>query len=344
MKRFFPILHVFNPWHDEALAAGSPLYCPSLTAQRWAARMERLPFIWAGPDEAVWSADGRLLTADGSLSPQEAKFGRICPWGWDPLLRRKLAKAGVDTASLPDDETLEAIRALSHRRNAAWLLERLLPDSPVYTGRMQEVRTKDEIDRLIDRWGPLVLKAPWSGSGRGVWRLVPGGPDTFRHRAERIIRLQGSLMVEPLYDRQQDLGMEFEALAGGTVRYEGMSLFTTTAGGEYTGSLLLPERDLRRQIAGIPRETLAALAGRLETLLAELLQGRYVGPLGVDMMTVRTCDTLRLHPAVEINLRLTMGHVAGRFLNRHPETTGRQLTPEEMLKYAESRAWSGRTS
>ena len=39
-----------------------------------------------------------------------------------------------------------------------------------------------------------------------------------------------------------------------------------------------------------------------------MLAGKYIGPLGVDMMIVAPHFTL--HPCVEINLRRTMGHVA----------------------------------
>lgn len=344
MKRFVSTLHVFNPWHDEALAFGSPLYCPSLTARRWAGRMERLPLVWAAADDAVLAADGRLLTADGALAAEDAEIGRVCPWGWDALLCRILSKAGVDGRLLPDDAAIADIRALSHRRHAAWLLEKLLPDTPIYIGRVREVGTMAEIDCLMRRWGPLVLKSPWSGSGRGVWKLLPDAPETFRSRAERVIRLQGSVMVEPLYARHQDFGMEFEARADGTVAYCALSLFSTTAGGEYTSSWLLPDEAAARNVEGIAPDALRTLARRLTTLLAERLQGRYVGPLGVDMMTVEAGGELRLHPAVEVNLRQTMGHAAARFLARYPETTGRRLTPEEMLNYASGRPQSAKFS
>ena len=40
--------------------------------------------------------------------------------------------------------------------------------------------------------------------------------------------------------------------------------------------------------------------------------GDYRGPFGIDMMVVRSeeCESVWLHPCVEINLRRTMGHVA----------------------------------
>ena len=49
---------------------------------------------------------------------------------------------------------------------------------------------------------------------------------------------------------------------------------------------------------------------RICDVLAEELEGKYCGPLGVDMMVVSNNDQFMLHPCVEINLRRTMGHVA----------------------------------
>ena len=326
-------LHVFNPWHDEALASGSPFYCPTRTARRWADRMGRLPLVWAPAGDAVMLADGTIVDARREPVGLD-RIGRVAPWGWDALLCRKLRASGLGHGLLPGAGTLAGIRALSHRRTAARLLESLTQEDPLYIGRVHEARSMAEIDRLLGEWGTLVLKAPWSGSGRGVWRLEAGAPETFRRRAERVIRLQGSLMAEPLYDRRQDFGMEFEARADGSVAYAGLSLFDSTAGGEYTASLLLPEDELRQRVGGVSPERLGALARSLETRLGRLLAGRYTGPLGVDMMTVMTPGGPALHPAVEINLRLTMGHVALRFLACHPETAGRRLSPEEMLNYA----------
>ena len=49
----------------------------------------------------------------------------------------------------------------------------------------------------------------------------------------------------------------------------------------------------------------------MEKELSCLFSGYYTGPLGVDMMVVRAADgSSLLHPCVEINVRMTMGHVA----------------------------------
>jgi len=51
------ILYLFNPSHDEALAANSPLYTPSKIAQRLERELERFPAMWAESDARVGLSD-----------------------------------------------------------------------------------------------------------------------------------------------------------------------------------------------------------------------------------------------------------------------------------------------
>ena len=47
-------LHLFNPSHDEALAAHSPYYSPSKIAQKLASQWALLPSLWANDGDAVY--------------------------------------------------------------------------------------------------------------------------------------------------------------------------------------------------------------------------------------------------------------------------------------------------
>ena len=59
------------------------------------------------------------------------------------------------------------------------------------------------------------------------------------------MRRQGSLMVEPLYHKVADFGMEFSA---NETCYLGLSLFDTS-GTAYTGNLLATEEEKRAKLA-----------------------------------------------------------------------------------------------
>lgn len=117
-------------------------------------------------------------------------------------------------------------------------------------------------------------------------------------------------MIEPLYNKVADFGMEFESTPQG-ISYRGLSVFSTI-NGAYVGNILASEEE--------KAETLRRFTNHLTEIddlkaiicktLSPHLQNIYNGPFGVDMMIVETNGGTRLHPMVEINLRRTMGHVA----------------------------------
>ena len=155
-----------------------------------------------------------------------------------------------------------------------------------------------------------------SSSGRGI-RYVDAAhfTENVERWLRRLLAQQGSVMVEPYYQKVKDFGMEFTALPDGTVRYEGLSLFHTV-NGAYTGNILATESVKRRMISRYVSEELLD-AVREKIMSMPDLRG-YSGPFGIDMMVVSDCRDgvasrtrqFLLHPCVEINLRRTMGHVA----------------------------------
>jgi hypothetical protein len=225
---------------------------------------------------------------------------------------------------LPTAEQIEQIRQLSHRRTSAQLLPLLQMEGTV--GEAFECTTIEQVEELHRRYGRLVLKAPWSSSGRGVRfcdaaRLnnkekIINNNDAQMAWVTNILKAQGSIMAEPYYNKVKDFGMEFSVDADGKVHYEGLSLFHTM-NGAYTGNILATER-VKLSMLGryLPEALLHEVQQTVCTCAEPLLRG-YHGPFGIDMMVVANnchlsivnCQFL-LHPCVEINLRRTMGHVA----------------------------------
>jgi hypothetical protein len=118
-----------------------------------------------------------------------------------------------------------------------------------------------------------------------------------------VIKQQGSVMVEPYYNKVKDFGMEFERDANGQVHYLGLSLFHTK-NGAYIGNLLATEESKRAQM--VRYLSLDLLDSVRQRIIDNILLADYQGPFGIDMMIVKE----GLHPCVELNLRRTMGHVA----------------------------------
>ena len=316
-------LLVFNPEHDLALAANLSNFTAPHAGRQLRADLGFIPAIWAAANdfvlvENVEDAERRFLRLTrrpfGRFIAKELlcklQFSAVDVWGWDLAIRAYLLRWGVDAAVMPTVTKIDAIRQLSHRRYAMQLLERL--QMPGTIGRSCET---DQMEMIADRLQSgehLVVKAPWSSSGRGV-RFMEGDMNIYDNGWVRhVIEKQGSVMVEPYYNKVKDFGMEFVSDGKGLVSYVGLSLFQTS-NGAYTGNILTFEEEKEHMISRyISVDLLKAIRQKICTLMGVLLKDRYAGAFGIDMMVVRRDDGdgFLLHPCVEINLRRTMGHVA----------------------------------
>ena len=332
-------LMIFNPEHDIALASNLANFTAPHAGRQLRADLGFLPALWAEEGDRVLVdyvesaekafrrvahrlrqlgccnlpvVDGRFTSAKQAV--RSDLVSDVQPWGWNLALRAALKRAGIDSALMPSEEQIALIRQLSHRRTAARLLPLLQMEGTV--GESFECTTPDEVEALLARYGQVVMKAPWSSSGRGL-RFLSTERTPFQMQAgwfRNVVAQQGSVMVEPYYNKVRDFGMEFMAADDG-IHYLGLSLFHTV-NGAYEGNILATE-DAKREI--ISRYIPECLLDFIEQKIVESLDlGSYRGPFGVDMMIVTDIShqpstvspQFFLHPCVEINLRRTMGHVA----------------------------------
>lgn len=281
-----------------------------------------------------------LFVDTPSLRRLAGQVEAVDPWGWDAALCHQLQRLGINPRILPTAEELEEVRVLSHRRTAKELLDSIqhtsLTDTTIgdsikekeeviettsktvelrseaieLTGEAIEVKDEAALLQQLARWPEAVLKAPWSSSGRGVRMVSAPVHSSVLQWALGVMRRQGSLMVEPLYHKVADFGMEFSANAEGFT-YLGLSLFDTS-GTAYTGNVLATEEEKRTKLARYLSPTQIDSLRQLVLNCLEAISPRFrLGPFGIDMMIVRTEDgKTRVHPCVEINFRRTMGHVA----------------------------------
>lgn len=328
-------LHIFNPEHDLALACDMENFTPPAAAWKLYSDLGFMPALWSDDGDVVVVED-RMLALDAwrNLHSQIAEnpgcenwLGKnvefvtladipllsittVDVWGWDSAIRYKLLKHGVPDELLPDKNAIVSIRELSHRRHAVDLLGRLRGDGLV--GESFVCCDYEEIDKLLRFYRHIVVKAPWSCSGRGI-RYLDGCPT--QHQSgwiKNMLKAQGSVIVEPYYKKVKDFGMEFYSDGDGNVEYCGLSLFDTD-NWMYTGSILASESYKTNILADyISLDLIDTVKGAICSYLCSVYSGRYRGVFGVDMMVVE--DEVKhgflLHPCVEINLRRTMGHAA----------------------------------
>ena len=237
--------------------------------------------------------------------------GQVEPWGWDLALRSFLLRYGVPSEVIPSEQQIAVIRDLSHRKTAVVLLRSLAMKGTV--GESVVLETPEAVALQVQRWGRVVVKAPWSSSGRGI-RFVDTVLDDYKTRWLRnVLDRQGSVVVEPYYDKVKDFAMEFQSDGNGSVTCLGLSLFHTS-NGAYTGNILASEEEKLEMISRyVSTDLLDVVQMSICQLLGPIFKDRYQGPFGIDMMLVNGKSSngkCLLHPCVEINLRRTMGHVA----------------------------------
>ena len=319
-------LHIFNPEHDIALAYNRGHLTMPHAAQELRMNLGWPPVLWASDGDAVLVDDvcyalkashryrrNKDVLMVGWSDLKSLPVDVILPWGWDLTLRTSLSEAGVFPGILPSEDVLHGIRLLSSRFETIEALN-VLRDGIVNLtcGESRFLTSISQVYDVLAEWGDVVVKAPWSSSGRGIRYVSRRMNESTTGWVRRILEVQGGIMAEPYYNKVKDFGMEFYAHGDGHVEYEGLSLFQTE-NNAYTGNILASEGEkIQIMKMFLPLSLLDTIKERVCEYFPTRMRHLYAGPFGIDMMVVGRSDHkgFLLHPCVEINVRRTMGHVA----------------------------------
>lgn len=322
-------IYLFNPENDMALANFTPYYKAPSEIIRMANDLSVLP-AWYAPEGSTIKVDSlsrvslwREQCPASDFLPDviwSAEWENMPykPWGWSPSLLYTLRKAGVNDSFLLSDMQMRQIRVLSGRQCCVKILESFSRMDGL-CGKAMTCNSMTQVKKYITSLERCVLKAPWSGSGRGIMYVSSKEwNDSAEGWGSRVLRVQGEIMVEPLYNKVCDFAMEFYADGNGSVSFVGYSLFDTDAHGNYKGNFLLSDGQIKKILSQyIPDEVFDNVCRTMEESLASLLNKDYCGFLGVDMMICLEDGRYLLHPCVEINLRMNMGVVSHTIFNRY---------------------------
>ena len=316
-----------------ALASGSPHYMPPASAKKMSSDLAALPAWYADEGSDVFLPESRqvewvrknvpLLLSVGWVLGLDARYEKMSPWGWNHALVHGLCAKGWKGGALC--MAMDEVRALSSRRVAVDMLPKLRVEGTA--GESWWLDSLEELARYVSSHEKLLLKAPWSGSGKGIQPLVGLPDENLCGWIRRIIRTQGGMVCEPFYNKVEDFAMEFHASAG-RVSFAGYSLFEADARGIYKENWLATDGAIEECLSQyVPKRVLEDIRRELLQELPLVLGNVYQGYLGVDMMVVLTSEGYAVHPCVEINLRMNMGVVSRLFFDRHvcPQACGRYV-------------------
>lgn len=269
-------LCIFNPEHDLCLAKGRAHYVPPRSAVEFARRDAGLMRVLYPGAEccSVYNLPQRNCGT---------QWDRVTAWGWDAVVKHELLKRGVPERLLPTDEEIATIRELQHRSTVL----------PLQEG-CHEVHGIEEMEALLREREHWVMKAPWSGAGRGL-RWVHGALTAIdRDWLLKTVEGQRCVIAEPRREVVADVALEY--IDGGFMGYS----YFKTGSGVYKENIMWPDERIEATFGLLP------MREQVERWLAGNVWPRYRGPLGVDLMV---CADGSIHVA-EMNFRHTMGMVA----------------------------------
>lgn len=333
-------LRIFNPEHDLALAFGGTNYTPPPMARILRRDLQLLPAWFSHPGDFILSqnidSDCKWiehinkqfdLNVNISSTNNLEQFDDFIPWGWNKFIRRRLFLDGADEHALPTEAQIDTIRALSHRRISIDIHRQFLGTIPSLRDITPiECFSLDEVLEFVHTYPVAYTKAPWSSSGKGIYRAIePKGLD-FTRWVSGTIKRQGSIMCEKPLNAVLDFAMEFEC-KNGTTQFVGYSVFNNDTHSSYSGGLVASTNFLHNKITAIigNESLLNDIRDAAINILNNIIAPHYTGFLGLDMMIYQDSDgSLQVNPCIELNLRTTMGVVSSIIGNNFvsPQSNG----------------------
>lgn len=342
MNRLNHNIFLFNPTCEYAIANGSPNWLPNRLLHKMESDLSVLPMCFANKSDFVLvdkmpsaefidSLQNLNIEIPNFISIKDATNNqqflnlpknKLLPWGWSPAVHKFLLpfkqSCSAEFRKSPVFNWNPEHRQITSRKFAADILKQLQKSFPVDYLMPMELSPKictaqNDFENAIEDWGKIMVKAPWSSSGRGlqpitktpvhvkVWEKVMG-----------IVKEQGYALVEPLLNKVLDLAFLFE-LKMGKVEFLGISNFCTNKKGQYEGNWLngLPptlEKRVLEFADFVIREIRQPLINTIENSELAVF---YEGVFGVDaLIYFDKNDNLKINPCLEINVRHTMGLLA----------------------------------
>ena len=331
-------IYIFNPENDLALANGNENYEPTLSARSLRSDLSLLP-VWYADENAVvltyseisdeWLKRERealgvkalWMTVD-SFTEKRKPDDLFIPWGWSPAIRKLWHQTGCSELLQSERDFLQ-YKTLSHRAFTIDVLSMLRQKSLLTEGIQipEELFSLTEIQDYSKRNFPVLLKAPWSGSGRGLfWNNKPQD-EKMKQWACPLLQKQGSIICEPVYLKEKDFAMQFFSDGDKKVSFAGYSLFMTDKYGAYKGNLLESDDSIEKKLSKyVPIKHLKQIQEALSCFFSSEIAPFYKGYFGVDMMICSSHEnsgSYFLHPCVEVNLRMNMGMTCRLFYDRY---------------------------
>jgi hypothetical protein len=332
-------IYLFNPTCEYAIANKNEHWQPNQLLQKMEYDLSGLPLFFAKKNDFVLVDNipslefielleqldieiPNLILKNEALNNQQfidLPKNKLLPWGWSPAAHKFLfpfkESCSVEFQQSPVFYWTPEHREITSRKFASEILKQLQTKfSADYILPVELAPkiciTQNDFETAIQQWGKIMVKAPWSSSGRGLQPITktPVHPKVWE-KVLGIVKEQGYAIAEPYLNKVLDIAFLFE-LKKGKADFPGISNFYTNKKGQYEGNWLngLPQTLEKRVLEFadfVIHEIHQPLINTIENSEMAIF---YEGVFGVDtLIYIDEMDNLRINPCLEINVRHTMG-------------------------------------
>ena len=353
MTKKAPNIYIFNATNEMAIANGTVSFMPNRILTRFEQDLDILPICYAESEDVILVhqlPDAKFLESLQNVGLKIPRFelfpqaltnrlflkeekSELKPWGWSPRIHHQLAsfKSQCSQAYIdqPNAYWETKHKELYSRKLALKCLENIIHNSSSdkYISRdiFPVICTKQsEVEELQQKWQQIVIKSPWSSSGRGLQVLRKAFINkSVKQALGGVFKSQGYAMVEALVNKQLDFSVQFQSDGRGNLKFLGFGFFNTNDNGQYQANYIGYTPKLFSQFLCNKEQEL--LIKDVKTALKKhSIADQYCGYLGVDCMLFLDSEgIMKVQPCLEINLRYNMGTIAIK-LNPyiHPKSKG----------------------
>lgn len=278
--------------------------------------------VWGS--NPVWILRSEL----GNLHTRISHLRKMELWSWAGGLEQ--IKQDLDPAlwpaQVPQRSTLEQLDSKSYAAQSLASLPAVDPCWDLEAGSIHH-----NSDFLQDLQAPSLIKINHGSSGQGRINTALDPEPHWRSATEELLRY-GPVVCEALRPRILDLSALFY-VEKNQVRLMGVSRFDTDQRGTWRGSYC-------HVLHGLPSEILVFLHQKIgnhsrielwteelkKWIESEILPLGFQGPLGIDALIWKDQEgKLWLRPLVEINARMSFGHIALRLRKKVPKNIQARL-------------------
>ncbi len=277
----------------------------------WVFQHQKPPVDWRA-EVHRWKSEVPEIYLSPAELTQNSQFNSFRPWGWSESAWREYELFSPRLKIHPE---LDRHSLNSLYSKAFWLKELAPLGGGALAGDRQWVTDATEIKSWIHTHlkpgQSALLKRAVSTSGRGHQLL------TRNDRGEIVGELPNGtsdLIIERYLEKRADFSTQIEISPQGELKVFEPRFFKVDSHFQYQGAYLgtRPRPEIPAEYGELLKSQGQVRMSVIHRVAEVLKRHHYVGPVGIDGMIYFDPEqqALRVHPVVEVNVRLTMGRLA----------------------------------